>query len=339
MLRLTVRGLSLLAGLTLAGAAWADEVNVYSSRHYKTDQAIYDAFTRAAGVKVNVIEGEHDELIQRLKAEGASSPADLFITTDAGRLAEAAEKGLLAPVKTPALESVVPAHLRDPNGLWWGLSTRARVIVYARDRVKPGQIKDYEDLAKPEWKGKVLTRSGSHPYNLALTASLIAALGEEKAEAWARGLVANFARAPKGGDTDQIRAVAAGEGDVALSNSYYLAKLAASDKPEDRAAAGKVGVIFPNQAGRGAHVNLSGAGATATAPHRENAVKLLEFLASPEAQRQFADGNMEYPVNRAVKPHAVLESFGVFKEEQVNAAAYARNGAAALRIMDRAGWR
>lgn len=331
-------GLTFTVAALLSATAVAQEVNVYNSRHYNTDRVIYEDFTKATGIKVNIIEGNHDELIQRMKSEGANSPADLFITVDAGRLAAAAKEGLLAPVTSPAL-SAVPANLRDPEGAWYGLSSRARVIVYARDRVKPEQVKDYEDLAKPEWKGKVLTRSGTHPYSLALTASMIEALGEEKTEAWVKGLVANLARPPKGGDTDQIKAVAAGEGDLAIANTYYVGKMMVSDKPEDRAVAEKIGVIFPNQGNRGTHVNLSGAGIVKTAPHPEAARKLLEHLLSPEAQRVFADGNMEFPVNPAVKPHPKLLELGSFKQAEVNAASFAQYSPAALRIMDRAGWK
>lgn len=341
MFRVKLGTLAVVAGMAMGigASAQAAEVNVYNSRHYNTDKAIYEAFTAKTGIKVNVIEGNHDELIQRMKSEAAGSPADLFITVDAGRLAMAAREGLLAPVKSETLNKVVPAHLRDADGHWYGLSTRARIIVYAKDRVKPEDIKDYEDLAKPFWKGRVLTRSGTHPYNLALTASMVAANGEAKTEEWAKGVVANLARAPKGGDTDQIKAVAAGEGDVAISNSYYLGKLLTSSKPEDREVAAKVGAIFPNQSNRGTHVNLSGAGVVKTAPHREEAVKLLEFLASPEAQRNFADGNMEFPVNAAVQPHEALAKLGAFKQDKLNAAAYLDHNQTALQIMDRAGWK
>lgn len=339
MLRSKLGALALLAGIGVCAGAQAQEVNVYNSRHYNTDKAIYDAFTAKTGIKVNVIEGNHDELIQRMKAEGAGSPADLFITVDAGRLALAARDGLLAPVKSETLDKVVPANLRDANGAWYGLSSRARVIIYAKDRVKPEDLKDYEDLSKPVWKGRVLTRSGTHPYNLALTASLVAANGEAKTEEWAKGLVANLARAPKGGDTDQIKAVAAGEGDVAISNSYYLGKLLTSAKPEDQEVAKKVGAIFPNQNNRGTHVNLSGAGVVKTAPHRADAIKLLEFLVSAEAQRAFADGNMEFPVSAAVQPHPALAALGAFKQDKMNAAAYLEHNEQALRIMDRAGWK
>ncbi|WP_372396836.1 Fe(3+) ABC transporter substrate-binding protein [Azospirillum sp. HJ39] len=333
-------GIAFAVGALTAFSVQAQEVNVYNSRHYNTDRAIYETFTKATGIKVNIIEGNHDELIQRMKSEGASSPADLLITVDASRLAAAAKEGLLAPVNSPVLEAIkVPANLRDPNGAWWGLSTRARIIVYARDRVKPEQIRNYEDLAKPEWKQRVLTRSGTHPYSLALTASMIDAVGEEKTEAWVKGLVANLARPPQGGDTDQIKAVAVGEGDVAIANTYYVGKLITSAKQEDREVAAKVGVIFPNQDNRGTHVNLSGAGVVKTSKNQENARKLLEYLLSPEAQRQFADGNMEYPVNPAIQPHPELVKFGDFKHADVNAAAFAAYTPQALRIMDRAGWK
>lgn len=333
-------GIAFAVGALTAFSVQAQEVNVYNSRHYNTDRVIYETFTKSTGIKVNIIEGNHDELIQRMKSEGASSPADLFITVDAGRLAAAAKEGLLAPVTSPALDAIkVPANLRDPNGAWWGLSSRARIVVYARDRVKPEQVKNYEDLAKPEWKGRVLTRSGTHPYSLALTASIIEAQGEEKTEEWVKGLVANLARPPQGGDTDQIRAVAVGEGDVAIANTYYVGKLITSAKQEDREVASKIGVIFPNQDNRGTHVNLSGAGVVKTSKNQENARKLLEYLLSPEAQRLFADGNMEYPVNPAVQPHPELVKLGTFKAADVNAAAFAAYTPQALRIMDRAGWK
>lgn len=333
-------GIAFAVGALTAFSVQAQEVNVYNSRHYNTDRVIYETFTKSTGIKVNIIEGNHDELIQRMKSEGASSPADLFITVDAGRLAAAAKEGLLAPVTSPALDAIkVPANLRDPNGAWWGLSSRARIVVYARDRVKPEQVKNYEDLAKPEWKGRVLTRSGTHPYSLALTASIIEAQGEEKTEEWVKGLVANLARPPQGGDTDQIRAVAVGEGDLAIANTYYVGKLITSAKQEDREVAAKIGVIFPNQDNRGTHVNLSGAGVVKTSKNQENARKLLEYLLSPEAQRLFADGNMEYPVNPAVQPHPELVKLGTFKAADVNAAAFAAYTPQALRIMDRAGWK
>jgi iron(III) transport system substrate-binding protein len=321
------------------GAAAAQEVNVYNARHYGTDQQLWDAFTAQTGIKVNVVDGNHDELIQRLASEGANSPADVLITVDAGRLAFAAEKDLFAPTRSEVLESTVPAHLRHPDGLWFGLAMRARVLIYDKERVNPADLSTYEALAEPAFKGKVVVRSSTNVYNLSLMGSIIAADGAEKAEAWAKGLVANMARPPEGGDTDQIKAVAVGVGDVAISNTYYFARLLASDKPEDRAIAEKLAVFFPNQGDRGTHVNVSGAGVLKSAPNKENAVKFLEFLVSPEAQRYFADVSLEYPVNPAVKPHPVLAGFGEFKQDALNAATYAANSAEAAMIMDRVGWK
>jgi iron(III) transport system substrate-binding protein len=325
--------------LVAAGGAQAQEVNIYNARHYGTDQQLWDAFTKETGIAVNVVEANHDELIQRLEAEGANSPADIFITVDAGRLALAAEKNLFESVKSPVLEADVPAHLRHPDGLWYGLAMRARVLVYDKERVNPADLSTYEDLADPKYAGKIVVRSSTNVYNLSLMGSIIAADGAEKAEAWATGLVANMARPPEGGDTDQLKAVAAGVGDIAISNTYYLARLLASDKAEDRAIGEKLAVFFPNQGDRGTHVNISGAGVLKSAPNKDNAVKLLEFLVSPEAQRYFADISFEYPVNPAVKPHPVLANFGEFKQDTLNAATFAANSLEASKIMDRAGWK
>ena len=340
-MNLLSRFVILLAACALGGAsaAVAQEVNVYNGRHYSTDNAIYQAFAQKTGIKVNMIEGDSDQLVQRIKSEGANSPADVLITVDAGRLAAAAREGIFQPARSATLEQIIPAALRDPDGQWFGLATRARVLVYARDRVKASELSSYEALADPKWKGRILVRSGTYIYNLSLMGSIIAANGEAKAEEWAKGLVANFARAPKGGDTDQLKAVAAGEGDIAISNTYYLARLIASSKPEDKAIADKLGIFFPNQDGRGTHVNVSGAGIVKTAKNPDNAVKLLEYLAGAEAQRYFADSSMEFPVNPAVKPHSVLAEFGAFKADRINAAQYANLNRQAMMIMDRAGWR
>lgn len=327
---------ALFVSMSLAHAA---DVNLYSARHYGSDQQIWDAFTKATGIKVNVVEADHDQLMQRLKSEGAGSPADLFITVDAGRLIKAVDEGLLQPVKIPSAETILPAHLRHPDGLWYGVAVRARVLVYHQDRVKPSDIPTYEVLADPRFKGKLLVRSGTNIYNLGLLGSIIAAHGPEKARAWARGVVANLARPPEGGDSDQIKAVAAGVGDVAISNSYYFARLLASQKPEDRAVTQKLGVVFPNQADRGTHVNISGAAVTKHAPNKANAVKLIEFLLTPEAQRLFTNGSLEFPANPNVPPNPVLVGFGTFKQDQVNAAAFAKNSVEAARIMDEVGWR
>lgn len=332
---------AMAVGLTFATvvSAGAQEVNIYNARHYGTDQQLWDAFAKETGIAVNVVEANHDELIQRLEAEGANSPADIFITVDAGRLALAAEKDLFAPVKSPTLEAAVPAHLRHPDGLWYGMAMRARVLVYDKERVNPADLSTYEALSDPKFAGKIVVRSSTNVYNLSLMGSLIAADGAEKAEAWAKGLVANFARPPEGGDTDQLKAVAAGVGDIAISNTYYLARLLASEKPEERAIGEKLAVFFPNQGDRGTHVNISGAGVLKSAPNKDNAVKLLEFLAAPEAQRYFADISLEYPVNPEVKPHPVLANFGEFKQDTLNAATYAANSVEASKIMDRAGWK
>lgn len=323
----------------LALTATAAEVNVYSARHYGSDQQIWDAFKKATGVTVNVVEAEYDQLTQRLKSEGARSPADVLITVDAGRLAQAVNDGLLQPFKSTSLEKIVPAHLRHPDGYWYGAAMRARVLVYHKDRVKPGDIATYESLADPKLKGKLLVRSGTNIYNLGLVGSMIAAHGGDKTRAWAKGIVANLARPPQGGDTDQIKAVAAGVGDVAVSNSYYFARLAASSKPEDRAVVEKLGVVFPNQGDRGTHVNVSGAAVAKNAPNKANAIKLIEFLLSPEAQSLFANGSMEFPANPAVAAHPVLAAFGSFKQDQINAAAFAKNSVEAARIMDEVGWK
>src|SRR5262245_15945459 len=242
--------LGLLTGAALFGTASAEadqaqEVNIYNARHYGTDQQLWDAFTKETGIAVNVVEANHDELIQRLEAEGSNSPADIFITVDAGRLAFAAAKDLFAPIKSPILDAAVPAHLRQPDGLWYGLAMRARVLVYNKQRVNPADLSTYEALADPKFKGKIVVRSSTNVYNLSLMGSIIAADGPEKAEAWAKGLVANMARPPEGGDTDQLKAVAAGVGDIAISNTYYLARLLASDKPEDKAVGEKLAVFFP----------------------------------------------------------------------------------------------
>ncbi|HYE48228.1 MAG TPA: Fe(3+) ABC transporter substrate-binding protein [Azospirillaceae bacterium] len=330
--------LSMGAALVTSSAASAD-VNVYSSRHYDTDQQLYKAFTEKTGIKVNLIEGKDDELIERMKAEGRNSPADVLVAVDAGRLWRAQEAGVLQPVRSDVLEKAIPAQYREPNGHWFGLSTRARVIVYNKDRVKASDLSTYEDLADPKWKGRLLVRSSTNIYNQSLTGALLAAHGPEKTEAWAKGVAANLARPPQGGDTDQLKAVAAGEGDVALSNTYYLARLQASQKPEDKKVAEKLAVFFPNQKDRGAHVNISGAAVAANAPNKADAVKFIEFLTGPEAQKIFAEGNYEFPVVADTPPHPVVAAWGTFKADPLNAAVYGRNNAEALKIMDRAGWK
>ncbi len=313
-------------------------LNLYSARHYQTDEALYANFTRQTGIKINRIEAKEDELLERIRNEGANSPADIFLTVDAARLARADELGLFAPVKSRLLEERIPANLRNPD--WFAFSTRARVIVASKELVKAEDVQNYEDLAGPKLKGKVCSRSGSHPYNISLMAALIARIGEAKAEEWARGMVANFARAPKGGDTDQIKSVAAGECGVAVSNSYYLARLLRSEKPEDRRLMERIAIIWPNQKSVGAHINISGGGMLKTAPNKESAIRFLEYLASDDAQRYFADGNNEWPaVTSVVVKNPALEAMGKFKADNLSVTLLAKNAVAAQRIYDRAGWK
>lgn len=315
-------------------------LNLYSSRHYNTDEALYSNFTKQTGIKVNRIEAPEDALLERLRNEGAASPADVLITVDAGRLWRAEQLGLFQPVKSAVLDARIPAPLRQPDGLWFGFSTRARVIVYAKDSVKPGDIRNYEDLADPKWKGKVCMRSSASMYNLSLMSSLVGHLGEPKAEAWAKGVVANFARAPKGGDTDQIKALAAGECALSLVNTYYYVRMLKATKPDERAAIERVGMVWPNQDGRGTHVNISGAGLMKSAPNREAGVKFLEYLASDEAQRYFANGNNEFSVVGSVSvDNPELASIGKFKPDAQNVSVFGKNQAAAQKVYDRAGWR
>jgi iron(III) transport system substrate-binding protein len=328
----------LLASLAVAAApATEGELNVYSARHYQTDEKLYSDFTARTGIRVKRIEGREDELLERIKNEGARGPADVFITVDAARLGQADALGLFAPLRSKVLEGRVPAHLRTET--WAAFSVRARVIVHDKS-VAPSDVDEYEDLARPELKGKLCVRSGAHPYNLSLGAALVAHLGEERTEAWAKGVVANLARAPKGGDTDQIRAVAAGECGVALANSYYVARLMRSEKPEDQEVVARIGVVWPNQKNRGTHVNVSGAGVLASAPHPAAARAFLEYLASDEAQVHFADGNNEWPVvGTAAVKNPALERLGAFKSDPLHVGTLAKNVARAQKIFDRAGWR
>ena len=315
-------------------AASNGQVNIYSSRHYNTDDELYDKFTEQTGIEVNLIEGKADELIERIKSEGANSPADILITVDAGRLWRAAEAGIFAPVESEVLEGKIPENLQDPDNQWFGFSKRARVIMYNKDRVDPTELSTYEDLADPKWRERFIVRSSSNIYNQSLVAGMIEEQGEAATAEWIEGLVANFARSPQGNDTSQIEDVAAGVADLTLANTYYLARY--EDNPQ---VFEKVGIFFPNQDGRGAHVNISGAGLLANAPNKENAIAFLEYLASPEAQEFFALGNNEYPVVEGTPLNPVVESFGEFKDDTVNVSAYGKNNADAVKIMDRSGWK
>jgi iron(III) transport system substrate-binding protein len=340
--RASLAALLTVAGLSLVGFAHAQDnvVNIYSSRHYQTDARLYSDFTKATGIKVNLIEGNDDALIERIKSEGANSPADVLITVDAGRLWRAEQAGILAPVTSATLEERIPAAFRDPDGRWFGFSYRARIIVYNRDKVKPGEIKSYADLADPKWKGRICVRSSTNVYNLSLLAARIAHDGEAKAEAWAKGVHDNFARDPKGGDTDQIKAVAAGECDVAISNHYYYVRLMNSDKPADKEVVARTAVIFPDQDGRGTHVNISGAGLVKTAPHPQAGVKFLEYLAGDEAQAYFAGGNNEWPVVEVASfSNPALTQLGKFKADPLNVGELGKNQPTAQKIYDRVGWK
>jgi iron(III) transport system substrate-binding protein len=333
-----VTAAAVLAGTATARAAEEKVLNLYTARHYQTDEKLYSDFTQQTGIRVNRIEGKEDELLARIKSEGAQSPADVFITVDAARLGQADALGLFAPLSSKVIEQRIPANLRTPT--WAAFSTRARVIAYDKTKVDAADVATYVALADPKLKGKVCVRSGSHPYNLSLGSAMIAHLGEAKAEEWARGVVANFARSPKGGDTDQIRAVAAGECQVALANSYYLARILRSDKPEDQEVASRIAVAWPDQKQHGTHVNVSGGGILKTAPHPEAARRFLEYLASDAAQAYFADGNNEWPAVASVPvKNPALEKLGKFKADSMNVGELSRNTALAQKVFDRAGWR
>jgi iron(III) transport system substrate-binding protein len=315
-------------------------LNLYSARHYQTDEALYSGFTKETGIKINRIELGDEPLLQRLKSEGANSPADVILLVDAARLWRAQIEGLFQPVQSKELESRIPANLRATDGSWFGFSTRARVVVYNKASVKPEDVDTYEELADPKNKGKVCTRSGSHPYMLSMIGAMSERLGEAKTEAWASGVVANMARPPRGGDTDQIRAVASGECGAALTNSYYWVRLMRSSDPKDKDVVSKVGFVWPNQASSGTHVNVSGGGVAKHAPNRANAIRFLEYLASPQAQTYFANGNNEWPVVKGAEvANPELASLGKFKIEEVPISSVGKGQIAAQRILDRVGYR
>jgi len=334
--------LAIVFALGTTSALGADEpvLNLYSARHYQTDEALYENFTKATGIKINRIEAGDEQLLERIRSEGTMSPADVLLIVDAARLWSAQQQNLFQPVKSKALEERIPASMRDPDGHWYGYSSRARVIVYNKATVNPAEVATYESLADAKNKGRVCTRSGSHPYNLSLVAALIAHNGEAKTEEWAKGVVANMARTPRGGDTDQIKGVAAGECGVGLSNTYYYVRLLRSVKAEEREWAAKTGVVWPDQASYGTHLNIAGAGVLRNAPHRENAIKFMEYLAGDQAQAYFANGNNEWPaVKGAVANNPELESLGTFKADPLPIATLGKNTPAAQKLLDRAGWK
>ncbi|HZW12319.1 MAG TPA: Fe(3+) ABC transporter substrate-binding protein [Noviherbaspirillum sp.] len=336
------------AALALVASASANsqdqELNLYSARHYQTDEQLYSNFTKQTGIKINRIEADDNGILERLKNEGKNSPADVILLVDAARLWRAQIEGMFQPVKSKVLEARIPSNLRgkdDGKGAeWYGFSTRGRIIVYNKASVQPEDVSTYESLADPKNKGKVCTRSGSHPYMLSMIGSMIERNGEAATEKWAQGVVANFARPPRGGDTDQIKGVASGECGVAVANTYYYVRLLRSTKPEDKDMMSKVGFVWPNQQTSGTHLNISGGGVAKNAPHPEAAKKFLEYLASDEAQAYLANGNNEWPVvASAVAKNPALESLGKFKAENISIATIGKNQIAAQRILDRVGYK
>ena len=344
-----IKNLLCMALIAAAGAATAQEqvVNLYSARHYSTDEALYSNFTKATGIKINRVDADDAGILARLKAEGTASPADVILLVDAARLYRGEVDGLFQPIQSKVLTDAIPAQYRGKASAegtpWFGFSTRARVVVYDKLRVKKEDVDTYEELGDPKNKGKVCLRSGSHPYNLSLFGAVTEHMGEQKAEAWLKGVVDNMARAPKGGDTDQIKAVGSGECQVAVSNSYYIARLLRSSNPDDKALMDKVGIVFPNQSSWGTHLNIAGGAVAKHAKNKANAVKFLEYLASPEAQNYFANGNNEWPTAKGVKVNnAALNAMsggGDFKAETIPLAAVGANTTKVQQMLDRVGFK
>ncbi|MEH6518930.1 MAG: Fe(3+) ABC transporter substrate-binding protein [Halioglobus sp.] len=325
--------------LIAVATAHAAELNIYSARQEALIKPLLDQFTADTGVTVNLVTGKGDALLTRLRSEGRNSPADILITTDAGRLYRAQEAGVLQPISSATLDATIPAHLRSAQGFWYGLSVRARGLVYAPDRVKPEELSSYEDLADAKWRGRICIRSSGNIYNQSLVASMLSTQGAEKTAAWLKGFVPNFARPPVGGDRDQIKAVAAGQCDVAIANSYYLGGMLTSADAKEREAAAKVAMFWPNQDDRGTHINISGAGVTASSQNVADAVRLIEFLTSDASQQWYGATNNEYPVRADIPASDTLQSWGDFKAEQVNMAELGRLNAEAVMAMDRANWK
>jgi len=315
------------------------EVNIYSERKEELIQPLLDRFIADTGIKVNLVTGEGDALIKRLEIEGRNSPADILLTTDVARLYRAKSLELLQPISSDELVNAIPANFRDGEGYWYGLSLRSRVIVYAKDRVNPEQLPTYEAMINPEWKGRICVRSSSNPYNQSLVASMIARNGIEATQAWASGLVKNFARSPRGGDRDQIKAVAVGECDIALVNTYYLGGMLHSDIDDEKQAAEKVALFWPNQNDRGAHFNISGAGISRSAKNQDAAIRLLEFLSGDEAQAWYAEMNHEFPVRPGIAVSDTLQQWGSYIADDINLDQLGQYNADAVRLMDRAGWK
>ena len=322
----------------IAGQAFGSEVNVYSSRKDALIAPLLIRFSQQTGIDVNLITGKADALLSRIIAEGEATPADIFITVDAGRLHRAKEAGVLRTIDNPILNSKIPSHLRDIDGKWFGLTFRARPIFYAKGRVSPSDLSTYEALAETKWRQRVCVRSSASIYNQSLVASMIEANGEKKTLDWAKGLVENLARKPTGGDTDQLRATAAGQCDVAIANTYYFGRLLDSPKEDNRVLASKLGVFWPNQSGRGTHVNVSGVGVTLHSKNSNEAIELIKFMISTESQTYYAEINHEYPVIAGTPLSETISSLGDFKSDVLNLSTLGANNTAAVKLMDRAGW-
>lgn len=334
-----MRILLIVGLLVLSPLLQAQEINIYSAREENLIKPVLDMFNEQTGIEVNLVTGGADELITRLDLEGRNSPADILLTVDVGRLHRATEKGLLQPLESDLVRNVVPAQYRDPDNYWFAMSLRSRVIVYDAERIDPAELSTYHDLADPKWQGRLCVRSSSNIYNQSLVAALISHDGVAATEEWARGLVNNFARSPRGGDRDQINAVSAGQCELALVNSYYLAGMLNSPVARERRSAEAVALFWPDQQGRGAHINVSGAGLTSAAPNRDAAVQLLEFMLGEEAQAWYAQANNEYPVREGTQVSDTLASFGEFKADALALEELGIHNAEAVRLMDRAGWR
>lgn len=331
--------LAMLAAITASGAQADGVLNLYSSRHYDTDERLYSDFTEATGITINRIEGDADELIARMEAEGANSPVDVFLTVDTVRLARAKERGLLQPVDSAVLEARIPGYLQDADNEWFAFSQRARILFYDKTEVTNPPL-TYQDLAKPEYAGKICIRSSSNVYTQNITAALVAHLGEEAVGEWAKAVVANFARDPQGGDTDQLRGIASGECDIAMSNTYYYARaLRKGDSAMSAEDLANIGWVFPNQNDIGAHMNISGGGVAKNAPNRDNAIKFLEYLASDQAQEYFSSGNDEYPAVPGVGLAPSVAALGIFRPDVIDLSDIAANIAPAQRILNESGWK
>lgn len=336
--------LAIFLGLVIAGCAssgpnQSKEINVYTARHYESDKMLFEEFSQTTGIKVNVISGKAPELIERIKREGAQTPADLFITVDGGVLSTAKNSGILQPITSKIALENIPSELRDPENHWIGLTTRARVIVYSKDRVKPDMLSTYEDLSTDKWKNKVLARPSTTLYDQSLLSSMIDINGEEKASQWVRGYVNNFARSPEGNDRDQVKAIAAGTGDVAIVNTYYVGLMLHSKNEEEVKAAQQIGIFFPNQSSSGTHINVSGIGLVKNSKNKANAEKLIEYLTSVPAQEKLTNSNFEYPANRQAKIASVLAGWGTFITQKLDFAKLGELNGKAIQIFTKEGWK